>query len=169
MEKPPNIPYPIRTFRPSDATSCKALYFDGIISGKIADNDTGYDIDNIESAYMKDPGNRFWVAETVDGQVVGTVGVQQHDEGVGEIRRLRVAVPFRRRGIGAALMETALKFCQEKGYLKVKLDTFMDQKAAIQLFEKFRFHHDHSRTLGEKTLMYFYFDLYSRGEQSAQE
>jgi ribosomal protein S18 acetylase RimI-like enzyme len=166
MEQPKNSPYPIRSFSPSDSAACKALYLEGIIKGKIADNDTGYDIEDIESAYMKYPGNHFWVSHTDDGQVIGMVGVQQHDEGVGEIRRLRVAVPFRRRGIGAALMETALKFCHEKSYLKVKLDTYMDETAAVQLFEKFRFHHDHTKTLGEKALMYFYFDLYSRGEST---
>lgn len=167
MDEPQKFPFPVRSFRPGDAAACKALYLEGIISGKIADNDTGYDIDDIESAYMKYPGNHFWVAETLDGQIVGTVGIQQHDEGIGEIRRLRVAVPFRRRGIGAALMETALQFCQEKGYLKVKLDTFMDARAAVQLFEKFRFHHEHTKTLGDKQLMYFYFDLYSRGQSPA--
>ncbi|HWE04769.1 MAG TPA: GNAT family N-acetyltransferase [Tepidisphaeraceae bacterium] len=168
MEAPAKSPFSIRSFRPSDAAACKLLYLEGIISGKIADNDTGYDIDDIESAYLKYPGNHFWVSQTEDGQVVGMVGVQQHDEGVGEIRRLRVAVPFRRRGIGTALMETALKFCQDKLYLKVKLDTYMEQTAAVQLFEKFRFHHDHNKTLGDKVLMYFYFDLYSRGQGSQE-
>jgi ribosomal protein S18 acetylase RimI-like enzyme len=168
MEQSPTIPFPIRSFTPCDAPACKALYLEGLIGGKIADNDTGYDIDDIEAAYMKYPGNHFWVAQTPEGQVVGTVGVQQHDEGVGEIRRLRVASAFRRRGIGAALVETALRFCQEKGYLKVKLDTFMDAKAAVQLFEKFRFNYEHTKMLGEKQLMYFYLDLYSRGQSSAE-
>ena len=39
------------------------LYREGLLGGKLAENDTGLDIDDIESAYMK-PGNHFWVAET---------------------------------------------------------------------------------------------------------
>ena len=33
------------------------------------------------------------------------IGVQQHDEGVGEIRRLRVGKEHRRKGIGSALVQ----------------------------------------------------------------
>ncbi len=94
------------------------------------------------------------------------VGVQQYDDGVGEIRRLRVAVPFRRRGIGSALIETAVSFCRERQYLKIKLDTYMEHEAASRLFKRFGFLHDRTRILGDKQLMYFYFDLYSREQQS---
>ena len=66
----------------------------------LSGNDTGADIDDIQGDYMEHPGNHVWVAES-DGQVVGMVAVQHHDEGVGEIRRLRVADAYRRRGIGA--------------------------------------------------------------------
>ena len=67
---------------------------------------------------------------------------------------------FRRKGIGSALVEAALKFCQQHGYLKITLDTFMEREPAIKLFEKFRFHHNRTRKVGGKELMYFYLDLY---------
>jgi len=169
MEPKPNNLFSIRSYRPGDAAACQNLYFEGLIGGRIAESDTAYDIHDIESAYMRDPGNHFWVAETPEGQVVGTIGVQQHDAGVGEVRRLRVDARYHRRGIGSALMETALRFCQERQYLKVKLDTFMDHEAAVRLFQKFRFLHDRTKTLGEKQLMYFYLDLYSRGGESLGE
>ncbi|HZL36661.1 MAG TPA: GNAT family N-acetyltransferase [Tepidisphaeraceae bacterium] len=167
MIEPGKIPVCIRGFQSRDAAACQALYQDGLIGGKIADNDTGCDIENIESAYMKDPGSRFWVAQSPEGNVVGMIGVQHHDEGVGEIRRLRVAGTHRRRGIGSALIETAVRFCQEKQYLQVKLDTFMEHETALRLFEKFRFSHDRTRSIGDKQLMYFYLDLY-RGEERPQ-
>jgi GNAT superfamily N-acetyltransferase len=151
--------YVIRSYRPADLAACRVLYKEGLLGGKLAENDTGLDIDDIESAYMKTPGNHFWVAEA-DGQPVGMIGVQHHDEGVGEIRRLRVAQSHRRKGIGKALIETAVKFCQDHAYLKVTLDTFMEREPAIKLFEKFRFKHSRSRTLSGKELMYFYLDLY---------
>jgi ribosomal protein S18 acetylase RimI-like enzyme len=152
-------PFTIRDFRPEDLPACRKLYVDGLLAGKLAENDTGFDIDDIEWAYMKPPGNHFWVAET-GGQVVGMIGVQAHDEGCGEIRRLRVSSDHRRKGIGSALVETALRFCQEKGYLKIQLDTFVDREAAVRLFEKFRFRHSRTRKVGDKELMYFYLDLY---------
>jgi ribosomal protein S18 acetylase RimI-like enzyme len=162
MARAPMMPVTVRSFRPEDQAACRSLYLDGLLGGKIADNDTGFDIDDIESAYLKTDGNHFWVAAAQDGRIVGMIGVQHHDEGVGEIRRLRVDRAFRRRGIGSALMEAALRFCQERGYLKITLDTYVEREPAIRLFEKFHFHHYRTRTVSGKDLMYFYLDLYQR-------
>ena len=153
------IPISIRDFRSQDLPACRKLYVEGLIAGKLAENDTGFDIDDIEWAYMKPPGNHFWVAE-VGGDVVGMIGVQAHEAGCGEIRRLRVRSDHRRKGVGSALVEAALHFCQERGYIKIELDTFVDREAAIRLFEKFRFRHSRTRKVGEKELLYFYLDLY---------
>ena len=109
-----------------------------------------------------------WVAECAGTGVVGMVGVQHHDEGVGEIRRLRVAPTHRRRGIGSTLIETALKFCVERGYLKITLDTFVEREPAVKLFEKFRFRHSTTRFVSGKELMYFYLDLYSQEQRQPQ-
>jgi ribosomal protein S18 acetylase RimI-like enzyme len=159
MTGPSDPPFAIREFRPEDLPACRKLYVDGLIAGKLAENDTGFDIDDIASAYVKPSGNQFWVAE-IGGEVVGMIGVQAHEADCGEIRRLRVRTDHRRKGVGSALVETALRFCQEKGYLKIQLDTFVEREAAIRLFEKFRFRHSRTRKLGEKELMYFYRDLY---------
>jgi ribosomal protein S18 acetylase RimI-like enzyme len=162
MEGLADIPVTVRPFRPGDLADCQTLYREGLIgSTKIADNDTGFDIDDIESAYMKKEGNIMYVASDDSGEVVGMIGVQHHEESTGEIRRLRVRRDRQRRGIGSTLIETALKFCQENHYLKVTLDTYMDHEPAIRLFEKFRFRHSRSRTVGGKELRYFYLDLYA--------
>src|SRR4051812_26013259 len=116
----------IRSFRPQDQIACQALYEQGLIGGTLAENDTASDIDNIAAEYMK-PGNHFWVAASLGDMVVGMIGVQHHDEGVGEIRRLRVHPDFRRRGIGTALVETAVRFCRQENYLKVTLDTYWER------------------------------------------
>jgi ribosomal protein S18 acetylase RimI-like enzyme len=155
------IPVTIRSFASADAAVCKRLYMEGPIVGKIADNDTGLDIDNIPVAYMSSPDNHFWVAENPAGEVIGMIGVQQHDSGEGEIRRLRVRHDTRRRGVGSALLETAIRFCREEQHLKVTLDTSMDLEPAIRLFEKSRFKLSRKRVIGEKTVLYFYLDLYS--------
>jgi ribosomal protein S18 acetylase RimI-like enzyme len=94
--------------------------------------------------------------------IIGMVGVQQHEDGVGEIRRLRVHHDYRRRGVGSALVEQALKFCRDRGYLKIALDTFMEREPAIRLFEKFHFRHSRTRSVMGKEVMHFYLDLYQR-------
>lgn len=157
----PDSTVTIRSFRPEDMEACRVLYVEGLLGGKLAENDTGLDIDDIESAYMKTPGNHFWVAETVDAKIVGMIGVQRHEDDAGEIRRLRVSRDHRRRGIGTMLVETAIKFCSEHGYLKVVFDTFMEREPALKLFEKFRFRHGRSRNVNDKEMLYFYLDLYT--------
>jgi len=148
--------------------ACKRLYSEGLLGGKIAENDTGIDMDDIPQAYMKHPGSHFWVAVDDTGQVVGMIGVQKYEEGVGEIRRLRVATSSRRRGIGKALVERAVKHCNDHQCLKVTLDTYVDHEPAVKLFEKFRFHHWKTKKVGDKELLYFYLDLYQGDRRALQ-
>ena len=157
-------PFIVRSFRREDLAACTQLYREGLLGGKIAENDTGLDMDDIESAYMSNSGSHFWVGETTAPakEVVGMIGVQQHEDNVGEIRRLRVRQDLRRRGIGSALIETALKFCRDRGYLKIALDTFVEREPAIKLFEKFHFRHSRTRSVSGKEIMHFYLDLYQR-------
>src|SRR5215470_3946844 len=95
----------VRSFRADDLPACRRLYVEGLLGGKLAENDSGLDIEDIESAYMKTSGNHFWVAEIPgnngSGQIVGMIGVQHHEAGAAEIRRLRVRSDMRRKGIGS--------------------------------------------------------------------
>jgi putative acetyltransferase len=163
----PNLVVTVRPYCADDKAMCQKLYLEGHIGGRIAANDTGLDIDDISMAYMSCPNSHFWVALSPSGEILGMIGVQQVEPGVGEIRRLRVRQDSRRRGVGSALMETAVKFCREHQFLKITLDTFMEREPAIKLFEKFHFNHSRTRTVGEKELLYFYLDLYQtdRGDR----
>jgi len=151
----------IRSFRPDDLAVCRKLYVEGLLGGKLAENDTGLDIDDIDAVYMHTDGNHFWVAENPLGEIVGMIGVQHHEEGVGQVRRLRVRQDHRRRGIGKALLEAAIKFCQENEYLKVALESFAERQTTIEMFSKLGFRHGNTRYFAGKELLYFYLDLYS--------
>jgi ribosomal protein S18 acetylase RimI-like enzyme len=159
----------IRSFQPADLPACRKLYNEGLLGGTLAENDTGLDIDDIEAVYMRTSGNHFWVAQSRAGEIVGMIGVQHHEEGVAQIRRLRVAADYRRRGIGTALLETAVKFCRENQYLKVALDTFAQRESAVEMFRKFGFRHGDTRHFAGKELLYFYLDLYSGRPRPLQQ
>ena len=90
----------VRSFTKADGPACQRLYVEGHVGGSMAANDTGFDITDIDAAYMRSPGGHFWVAENEAGEVIGMIGVQQHEPGVGEVRRLRVRQDSRRRGLG---------------------------------------------------------------------
>ncbi len=156
----------VRTFADADYPVVRELYRTGLLGGSNTENDSGIDLDDIAMAYLRD-GNHFWVATAPpesgsEPELIGMIGVQRHEEGVGEIRRLRVRPDRRRRGVGAKLLETAIGFCHERGYLKVNLDTYVDRGPAIKLFEKFHFRHGKTREAAGKQLIEFYLDLYGR-------
>ena len=156
--------YQLRSFRAADLDACQRLYREGILSGRLAENDSGLDIDDIDSAYMKPHGNHFWVAES-EGKIVGMIGVILSD-GTGEIRRLRVADGYRGHKLGSTLLENSVRFCRENNYLKVALDTHIDRETALKIFEAQHFKLGTTRTYNGKDLMVFYLDLYSGESKS---
>ncbi|MCS7034496.1 MAG: hypothetical protein NZ561_10970 [Phycisphaerae bacterium] len=48
MSTPQNLGYVVRSFRPEDLDACRKLYVEGLLGGKLAENDTGQDIDDIQ-------------------------------------------------------------------------------------------------------------------------
>jgi len=157
----------IRSFQPADQAACLKLYRGGLLGGTIADNDTGIDIDDIDASYMKDKSSHFWVAVVVD-RVVGMIGVQKYEADEGEIRRLRIDPNFLRRGIGTALLKTAINHCHDHGILKVTLDTWIDRELALKAFDEFNFVHQRTRESNGKQLLTFYLDIYGSDREDSQ-
>ncbi len=143
-----------------DHHAVRQLFQAGMVEGLVPDNDTGADIENMVEAYFSDEGqSALWVAG-VDDEIVGMIGVQKTSDNEAEIRRLRVRSDFRRRGVGAKLMEQALLFCRHHSYLKVILDVRIEREPAIKLFEKFGFRLNRTREVGGRRMLDFYIDLY---------
>jgi ribosomal protein S18 acetylase RimI-like enzyme len=153
-------PVRLRAFAPGDAEVCRVLFREAALDGSYPADDDPQDIDDIGGYYLASPGSYFWVAENADGEVVGMIGVRRHEAGMGEIRRLRVRQDHRRRGIGSQLLEAAIDFCNQHGYLKIELDTYIDREPAIRLFQKFHFRHNRTRLVGNRERHYFYLDIY---------
>ncbi|MCE9590841.1 MAG: GNAT family N-acetyltransferase [Planctomycetes bacterium] len=147
----------VRTYRDGDHAAVERLYTDGHLSGQIAPNDTGMDIENIHDAYFSEPANHLWVAEE-KGRVVGMIGVAC-DGQTAEIRRLRVQKDLQQTPIAARLVETALSHIRHHGMLKVVLDTHFEASAQA-LFEKFGFHHTRTKNAFGKDILEFYLDIY---------
>jgi len=100
--------------------------------------------------------------ERSDNMIVGMIGAKRTDEEIIEIRRLCVDPAHRKCGIGKRLIETALDFCHERGYLKVRLDTHAERFPAIALFEKFGFQLNRTRNINGTFVHDFYLNLYKR-------
>lgn len=150
----------VRSFEPRDQAEVSRLYTEGLLSGQIADNDTGADIENINQGYLDEPRNHFWVAQWRD-RIVGMIGVAEEQQHTAEIRRLRVDPQFQGTDLAGKLVEVALQHCKRHGYLKVILDTRCSTTGtAVELFDRVGFQHTRTRSVQAKDLLEFYLDLY---------
>ncbi|WP_236254255.1 GNAT family N-acetyltransferase [Mucisphaera calidilacus] len=149
----------IRSYRIEDQPAVSRLYTDGLLSGQIAPNDTGADVDNVLEAYFDHDRHHFWVCE-LEGGVVGMIGVGSDERDTAEIRRLRVEPRLQDTDIAQQLAETAVGHCKKHGFLKVRLDTRYKGDAVFELFSRLGFKHNRTKTLNEKDLHEFYLDLY---------
>ena len=77
------------------------------------------------------------VAE-VAGEIVGQIHVDATPHGFGEIG-MAVAREWRGRGVGSALMTTAIEWSRAQGLHKLSLSVFAHNTAAIALYHKFGF------------------------------
>ena len=149
----------VRSYAEADQPAVQTLYDHGLLDGQIAPNDTGADIDNIAEAYFDEPRHHFWVADLA-GEVVGMIGVGSDEEHTAEVRRLRVSPGHSVGAVADRLLKTALEYCKESGYLKIRLDTRYEQTAVVDHFERIGLQHTRTRTAPGKEVLEFYLDLY---------
>ncbi len=93
-------------------------------------------------ALRRHAGAAVFVAETAAGEIVGRLSLardvhpaSRHVADLG----LMVAAGQRRRGIGWALLEQAVRWAQESGVSKLELHAFPHNAPAIALYERFGF------------------------------
>jgi RimJ/RimL family protein N-acetyltransferase len=75
---------------------------------------------------------------TVAGEIVGELRVEPTGFGFGEIGMM-VAVDWRGRGVGTALVAAAIEWGRARGLHKLSLSVFPHNDAAIVLYRKFGF------------------------------
>ena len=93
------------------------------------------------------PDAAIFVAE-IDEGIIGRLSLtrdhhpsSQHVADIG----LMVAQPYRRRGVGRALLEMAVEWARASGVNKLELHVFPHNEAAIKLYESFGFEREGHR------------------------
>jgi RimJ/RimL family protein N-acetyltransferase len=90
---------------------------------------------------QRDPNVAVFVAEAPDG-IVGRLSIARdrntYSQHVAELG-LMVSADARRRGIGSALMEEAIKWARDVGVVKLELTVFPHNEPAIALYRKLGF------------------------------
>ncbi len=96
------------------------------------DQTVAAELANLEEHFPQ-PRSVFFVAR-MDGRVVGTTAVQEAGKGRAVLKHQYVHADYRRRGIGAKLLDAALVYCRVCGYREVQLETAPWMQQAQRLY-----------------------------------
>ena len=130
----PDAPFQVRPARDADRRPLALLYAavaeerDGIAT------EPPVDVEARAASWTLD-GTLVAVAGT---ELIGSLHVAPSRFGFGEIG-MAVAREWRGRGVGAALLESAIAWARERGLHKLSLSVFPHNAAAIALYRKFGF------------------------------
>lgn len=83
-------------------------------------------------------GNKYWVAETKEGKVVGGVGIGMLTEEICELQKMYCLPEARGTGNSRKLMDVALEYAK-KYYTQCYIETLSNMVAAQKLYEKYGF------------------------------
>ena len=118
----------IRNYKNKDKEQVKSL-IKGVLKEIFGTAENLEDLDNINKNFQL-----FLVAED-NGEIIGTLGIK--NEGDARISRMYVKKEDRRRGVGRALMEKALSYCEGK-FKRIFLTTYLRMDSR-DFYKKFCF------------------------------
>ena len=113
------------------------------LHGVIAHKDFGYDC-RLEAyvaehlgrfAREENPKNKIWIVDDNE-DIPGTIAIVDAGNDVAQLRWFAVHPKASWKGIGKALLEKALRFCQQQHYKEVFLWTVKGQEIARAMYDK---------------------------------
>lgn len=99
---------------------------------------TDIDLTNLEEHFIN-RGGLFEIIESMEGDILGTVGLYPLDSKTVELRKMYFDKKLRRRGFGKITLKKMIDSARELGFEKIYLETASVLKEAIGLYEKFGF------------------------------
>ncbi|WP_237057483.1 GNAT family N-acetyltransferase [Microbulbifer sediminum] len=94
----------------------------------------------LDTGKLKDPCLTFWTAR-VDGQLAGCGALREISPRFGEVKSMKTAGAFLRRGIAARILEAIIAEAWRRGYARISLETGTDRafEPAVALYQKYGF------------------------------
>ncbi len=125
----------IRSYERGDHAAVLELHEAGLreMGTLIEDPEFYSDLLDIEGLYIEGDGE--FLVGVCDGQVVVMGGLMKTSPGRAEVKRMRVAPVFRRRGFGQEILDVLHRRAAELGYATLHLDTGANHEAARNLYE----------------------------------
>jgi GNAT superfamily N-acetyltransferase len=126
----------IRRYEPTDNEAVWRLHHVALHDAEAHAGSEEWDEDlhNIESVYLHNDGE--FLVGTYRGEIVAMGALRKTTPERAEIKRMRVAPAFQRRGFGQAILAALEQRASELGYRELHLDTTIQQEAARGLYVK---------------------------------
>lgn len=126
----------VRTYIPEDDQYIYNLHVKALLSIGITPRpqSANADLNSIKSEYL-DRNGEFLIAE-IEGNIAAYGAFLPVDSQTIEIRRMRVAPEWQRRGLGTALLNSLLSKAKNCGFKKAILNTDTRMVGAITLYKK---------------------------------
>jgi GNAT superfamily N-acetyltransferase len=139
-----NPTFDIRCYRPEDRETVIDLFirinhslappdlraaFETYVARSVAE-----EIGRIDEYYHSDLNRSFWVAADAS-RLLGYFGLEPVTDGAIEVRRMYVDFPFRRKGVGLALLAHAEQQARNHGFTRSVLSTSSLQRPALALYQ----------------------------------
>ena len=113
-----------------------------------------YGLDTTFEPYVAEPlarcvrtgSGRIWIAEDETGRILGSIAMVDAGEHVGQLRWFLLVPEARGIGLGRRLLETALAYAADRGFLRIFLWSFADLVDARRLYERAGFRLSQTRT-----------------------
>ncbi len=142
----------IRRFRPEDREAARALILEGLREHwGFIDPEKNPDLGDIAASYA---GGFFLVAER-GGRLIGTGALVPLGGGEAEIRRMSVARPERRTGVGGAILGRLIAEARSAGCRRIILETTASWKDATAFYLR----HGFTKTRRVNADQYFILEL----------
>ncbi|SDG31042.1 Ribosomal protein S18 acetylase RimI [Sinosporangium album] len=128
----------VRRYHSSDLPAVQVMHRLCLAQVGLAPGDGVYyddDFPRIHQIYIADRGE-FLVGESA-GRVVAMGALRRIDEERAEICRMRVHPDFQRRRFGTEILRRLEERAVELGYRRIRVDTTLNQAAALALYRKF--------------------------------
>jgi GNAT superfamily N-acetyltransferase len=89
---------------------------------------------------------RIWIAEDETGSMRGSIAMVDVGQHVGQLRWFLLVPEARGIGLGRRLLDTALAYARDRGFLRIFLWSFADLVDARRLYERAGFRVSETRT-----------------------
>lgn len=83
---------------------------------------------------------KFWIALDLDNDnVIGTIAIKDLGNRVAKLKRMFVLIDYHGSGVGQKLLNYAIDFAKNQGFVKIILNTHKLMKRAHKFYEKNNF------------------------------